>query len=96
MRWRVAEAKQNFAEVLRAAANEPQLIFNRDRLVALVVDPDSFQAFAAWRDRENRASLADTFAELRRICTEEQYVLEVPVRSDRQNAFVETADDGSL
>jgi len=96
MKWRVAEAKQNFAAVLRAAADEPQLIFNRERLVAALVNPQSFQDFAAWRDKEEAISLADAFAELRRICLEENYVLETPPRRDRDNPFAEAIGDVSV
>jgi len=91
MNWKVAEAKQRFSEVVRAAEEEPQLIFNRDRLVAAVVEPDAFQEFLAWRRETERRSVADAFAEGRRICAEEGYTLEVPPREDRPNPF--TDDD---
>ena len=37
-------------------------------------------------ERERR-SLADAFAELRALCEEEGYELELPERSDRANGF---------
>lgn len=95
MRWKVAEAKQRFSEVLRAAGQEPQLVFNRDRLVAAVLDPVSFQAFQAWKEQE-QASLADIFAEVRAICAEDGYVLEVPPRRDRANPFTEALENATL
>lgn len=87
MRWKVAEAKQRFSEVLRAVGDEPQLIFNRDRLVAAVIDPESWQAFQTWRERERQVSLADVFHKFRRIAAEENYEMEVPERQDRGNVF---------
>ena len=96
MRWHVAEAKQKFSEVVRATAEEPQLIFNRNRLVAAVVDAKTFQAFQAWYDQQSRSTLAETFAELRRLCAEEAYTLTLPPRQDRANAFVEAMDDVSV
>ena len=96
MQWRVAEAKQKFSEVLRATAEEPQLIYNRDRMVAAVVDAEMFQAFQRWRETQNQSTLADAFAELRHLCTEEGYTLDVPLRQDRANAFTEVLDDVSL
>jgi len=97
MRWKVAEAKQRFSEVLRAVGDEPQLIFNRDRLVAAVIDPESWQAFLidpeswqafqTWRERERQVSLADVFHKFRRIAAEENYEMEVPERQDRGNVF---------
>lgn len=83
-RWKIAAAKQRLSEVLREAQTEPQQILNRDRLVAAVVDAESFRAFEAWRQAENRP-LAEAFAELRRISAHEKYRLALPARKDRTN-----------
>jgi prevent-host-death family protein len=90
MNWKIAEAKQRFSEVVKAAEGEPQLIYNRDRLVAAVVEPEAFRDFLDWRQETEKPTLADSFAELRRICAEEDYTLEIPPREDRPNPF---ADD---
>lgn len=89
MNWKIAEAKQRFSEVVKAAEEEPQLIFNRDRLVAAVVEPDAFQEFLNWRQETERRSIADAFDEARRIFTEEGYELEIPSSEDRPNPFVD-------
>jgi glucose-6-phosphate isomerase len=96
MRWRVAAAKERFSEVVRAAAEEPQLILNRDRVVAAVVNAETFQAFEVWRSLQGRTSLAEAFAELRAICAEEGYQIEAPPRQDRPNAFANALDDDAL
>ena len=93
MRWRVAEAKEKFSEMLRAAREEPQEILNRDRLVAVVVDADTYHEFAAWRRRGQQGTLGEAFAELRRIMGDEDYVFEIPPRRDRPNAFLEVLDE---
>lgn len=87
MNWKIGEAKQNLSRVVRESAEEPQLIFNRDRLVAVVVEPESFQEFQEWRQRREQRSLGEAFAELRALCEEEGYELIVPERSDRVNEF---------
>jgi antitoxin (DNA-binding transcriptional repressor) of toxin-antitoxin stability system len=89
MNWKIAEAKQRFSEVVKAAEGEPQFIFNRDRLVAAVVEPEVFQEFLVWQREGERRTLADSFAELRKICAEENYTLEIPAREDRPNIFVD-------
>jgi prevent-host-death family protein len=96
MEWRIAEAKERFSELIRAAADEPQLIFNRDRPVAVVVDAQAYRAYEEWRQDQNRPSLADVFAELRAVCADEAYELEVAPRTDRRNAFAEGLEDVSL
>ncbi len=95
MPWKVAEAKQKFSEVLRAAMQSPQLVFNRDRLVAVVIDAETFQAFQTWREQQETVTLAEAFAELRDLCTAEDYTFVAPPRRDRRNAFAEALDEVS-
>lgn len=96
MPWKVAEAKQRFSEVLRAAREAPQLVFNRDRLVAVVIDAETFQAFQRWREQQETVTLAEAFVELRDLCAAEGYSIVVPPRHDRANPFAEALDDVSL
>lgn len=90
MSWNIAQAKQQFSEVVRLTAEEPQMIYNRDRCVAAVIDAESFKAFDAWRKRSACKTLGDEFAELRQIAAEESYELPTLPRSavGRPNAFV--------
>ena len=88
MPWKVGEAKQRFSDLLRQAASEPQLIYNRDRLVAVVVEGGAFEEFRKWEEQTQRRTLAAAFDELRRIAAEEDYELKVPKRRNRQSASV--------
>jgi prevent-host-death family protein len=96
MQWSVAEAKQKFSAVLRAAAAEPQQILNRGQVVAAVIDAKAFEAFQAWRQQQDTSSLADVFAELHKLCDEENYTLATPIRQDRKNTFTEVFDDSAV
>jgi prevent-host-death family protein len=87
-RWKIGDAKQHLSDVLRQAETEPQQILNRDRLVAAVIDAESFREFEAWR-RTRRAPIAESFAELRRICAEEGYRLKTAPRRNRANPFAD-------
>ena len=93
MKWKVAEAKRHFSEMIRAAEDEPQLILNRDRVVAALIDPTSLKQFEEWRSTKERPTLGELFAELRKICAEEDYTLETGERTERPNAFVEMLDE---
>lgn len=90
MAWNIAQAKQQFSEVVRLTAEAPQMIYNRDRCVAAVIDAESFKAFDAWRKQAARKTLGEEFAELRRIAAEENYELPTLPRSSvgRPNAFI--------
>ncbi len=97
MEWNVAQAKQRLSEVLRLAAGEPQRIFNRQRLVAAVVDAKTFEEFQRWKQSRERRSIGDEFAELRSIAASEGgWELAEPVREDRPNFFAEALSDASL
>ncbi|MBD2544026.1 MULTISPECIES: hypothetical protein [Planktothricoides] len=58
--------------------------FLGDRLVAAVVDHRVFQDFLSWQQQRQKASIADAFAELRNLCAEEDYLLEIPQRENRE------------
>ena len=96
MDWRIAQAKQKFSELISAARKEPQLIYNRDQLVAAVIEAEMFQQFLAWQQIQQKPSLAQRFTELQRLCAEENYNLEVTPRQNRPNSFADDLDDVSL
>ena len=83
MHWNVAEVKQKLSEVIRRASDSPQWIFSRDRPVAVLVSPEAFEELNELKGRQ-RGAIAEAFAELRKICDEEGYVLEAPSRRDRR------------
>jgi hypothetical protein len=87
MIWKVKEAQDKFQELIGAADSEPQPIYNQDRLVAVVIEPTTFQKFLDWQHSQSPVSLSETFTSLRQICEEENYILEIPSRSDRSNPF---------
>jgi len=96
MNWNIADAKQKFSELIRAAEDEPQWIYNRDKLVAAVIPAATLQDFLAWRNAAERPSLGAAFAELRRICEEEDYKFELPPRQERPNPFPDALDELSV
>jgi len=91
MSWKVGNAKQRFSEVLRLAADEPQTIHNRDRVVATIIGPEDTRLFLEWRS-QRRTPMSELLREGRRIAAEENYELSVPRRVDRPNAFLMVSD----
>ena len=82
-KWGTGEAKQRFSEVLRRSAEEPQLIYSRDRLVAVVVSAADYAELERARESRQRQTLAERFAEVRDICARYDYELDTGVRADR-------------
>lgn len=52
MNWKVTEARQRFSELVQAAGDEPQWIYNRGKLVTAVISPSVLKEFLDWRERE--------------------------------------------
>lgn len=93
MTWNIAQAKQQFSEVVRLSVEEPQMIYNRDRCVAAVIDAETFKAFEEWRKKVARKTLGEEFAELRRIAAGDPDPLPMMPRHTRPNAFIEILDE---
>ncbi|MFM8332102.1 MAG: type II toxin-antitoxin system prevent-host-death family antitoxin [Candidatus Methylumidiphilus sp.] len=90
MNWNIAEAKRHFAEVIKQAAENPQVIYQHDQAVAAVVGAAEFAEFDAWRQLHGLApKLDEVFAELRALADGDDNPLPDPERSGRSNAFVE-------
>lgn len=80
MNWKIEEAQQKLSELISSAVTEPQLIYNQDKLVAAIIEAELFQDFLAWQQQQRQPSLADAFSQLRQLCVEENYTLEIPPR----------------
>lgn len=86
MNWNIASAKQQFSEVVRLSAHEPQAIYNRDTPVAVLISAEDFEEFRSLRERSKKPSLVDLFAEIREVLAEEgSDGIEVPPRTTRPN-----------
>jgi hypothetical protein len=65
MSWNIAQAKQQFSEVVRLSAMEPQAIYNRDTAVAAVVNAEEYALFQQWRLASREPTLEQQFEELK-------------------------------
>lgn len=70
MAWNIAQAKQQFSELVRMSVEEPQAIYNRDRAVATVVSAQEYEEFVQWRQTMRRVSLLDQFERGRLVFAE--------------------------
>lgn len=87
--WNVGEAKQQFSEVLRRSAMEPQLIYRRDQLIAAVVAMDDKNVASI----SKRRTIADRFEEARELFRQENYQLPQARRRTRANSFVKALNE---
>jgi prevent-host-death family protein len=84
MKWKIADAKANFSEIIRKAEKEPQLIYNRDRMVAVVVSKDEYEEYERIKKTVSERNIGSAFNEFSSICAEESYVFETPARKNRK------------
>ena len=90
MTWNIASAKQQFSEVVRLTAEEPQAIYNRDKPVAVIISAQDFEDFQRWRAERDRPSLAQQFDEIRTLLAAEGLDgIELPPRTTRPNPMDE-------
>ena len=90
MTWNIASAKQQFSEVVRLTAEEPQAIYNRDKPVAVIISAQDFEDFQRWRSERDRPSLAQQFDEIRALLAAEGLDgIELPPRTTRPNPMDE-------
>lgn len=90
MTWNIASAKQQFSEVVRLTAEEPQAIYNRDKPVAVIISARDFEDFQRWRTDRDRPTLSEMFDEIRAIlAVEGQDGIEIPPRTTRYNPMVD-------
>ncbi|THF66274.1 type II toxin-antitoxin system Phd/YefM family antitoxin [Pseudothauera nasutitermitis] len=97
MSWNVAQAKQHLSEVLRLAAEEPQVIYNRSRPVAAVIPAQDLEAFQAWKTGQQapQRTLVEEFAILRALAEGDDDPIPETDRfaTMRPNAFEEMLDE---
>ncbi len=87
MKWSIASAKNKFSELIRNVQNEPQLVYNRDKLIAVIVSAEEYNHIKAIKDKENKKTLLDFFNEFKEACSKEHYTLEIPRRLNRKAQF---------
>ncbi len=91
-RWTIARAKERFSELVRAAQRSPQVIYNRDRAVAVIVDGETFRGLAAAQARSVSRTLEDAFTELR-VPADDAQAIGVAERTTRPNPFADVLDE---
>ncbi|KKI97992.1 type II toxin-antitoxin system Phd/YefM family antitoxin [Prochlorothrix hollandica] len=90
MTWTLDDAQQHFQEIITAVRHHtPQLIYHQNHPIVAIISADLFQEFLAWQTQQAKPqSLSQALAELRQLCSEEDYSLEVPLRQNRPDPFL--------
>ncbi|HOO71587.1 MAG TPA: type II toxin-antitoxin system Phd/YefM family antitoxin [Spirochaetota bacterium] len=89
MAWKIAEAKKRFSEMIHRVHIEPQVICNRDSIVAVVIDPGQYEEYTMLKENREKESIGTAFEQFREICEEESYEIAVPKRKNRKSSWQE-------
>lgn len=89
MYWTLEEAQAHFGRLIDASTQEPQMLMQENQPFLAIVKASVFEEFLEWQRSQHsqKKSLDHMLKNLRQICTEENYSLEVSCRQDRSNPF---------
>ena len=72
MKWKISEAKARFSELVAEGKIEPQVIMNRERPVAVLMEFKAFEELQSLHHERKRPKVGDLLEELREINLEEE------------------------
>ena len=81
--WKISEAKARLSEVVSSCVEEPQVLYNRKKPVAALIDMDEYEQFLEYKQSKRKKTMAELFAELDEIKKQEPGDFELPPRVDR-------------
>lgn len=80
--WKISEAKACFSEMISSSREQPQILINRNKPVAAIVNIEDFNLFQNLKSEKERPTMAQLIGEIQSICQEEDD-LEIPARKSR-------------
>ena len=81
--WKISEAKARLSEVVSCCVDEPQVLYNRKKPVAALIDMTEYEEFLAYKKAQQKPTMAELLAELREINKVEEDFGELPPRTTR-------------
>ena len=81
--WKISEAKARLSELVAHCVEEPQVLYNRKRPVAALIDMEEYKEFQAFKRSKGAPTMKALLDELEAINNEEAD-LDPPVRRDRK------------
>lgn len=91
--WKISEAKARLSEVVGHCVEEPQVLYNRKKPVAALVDMEEYEAFLEYKKAQQKPTMAELLDELQEINQVEPEMDELPSRTDRPIPDFSQLDD---
>lgn len=87
--WKISEAKARLSEVVSHCVEEPQVLYNRKKPVAALIDMDEYEAFLAYKQSKKKKTMEEWFKELDEIKKQEPGDFELPPRTSRPIPYLD-------
>ena len=91
--WKISEAKARLSEVVSHCVEEPQVLYNRKKPVAALIDMEEYEQFLEYKQSMKKKTMAELFEELRKINEVEPEMDELPPRTSRPVPYFEDLND---
>ncbi|NQY31953.1 MAG: type II toxin-antitoxin system Phd/YefM family antitoxin [Coraliomargarita sp.] len=92
-KWKISEAKARLSEVVSHCVDEPQVLYNRKKPVAALIDMEEYEQFLEYKKSTKKKTMAELLDELREINKHEPEMDELPPRNDRPMPDFDDLDD---
>lgn len=90
--WPLSKARQQFAQIVAATQQEPQILAYRNRPVAALINAQDLQALQQAKTKP-KSSLAQSAAVLRQQQQKKSYALTVRKRTTRRSTWPTILDE---
>lgn len=91
--WKISDAKARLSEVVGHCVEEPQVLYNRKKPVAALIDMDEYEAFQKYKQSKKKKTVAEWLDELDEIKKQEPGDFELPPRTSRPVPYFDDLDD---
>jgi prevent-host-death family protein len=91
--WKISEAKARLSEVVSHSVEEPQVLYNRKKPVAALIDMEEYERFLEYKKSKKKKSIAEWLDELDEIKKQEPGDFELPSRTSRPIPYLDEWSD---
>lgn len=91
--WKISEAKARLSEVVSSCVDEPQVLYNRKKPVAALIDMEEYEQFLEYQQSKKKKTIAEWLDELEEINKHEPEMDELPPRTSRPVPYFDDLDE---
>ena len=94
--WKINEVKDHFTEIMSYCYQEPQLVYEKNDPVAVIVNIRLFKELVSQQEWKKRPTIRQLLNDIQVIVQEDSFEIDIPKRSDRFNYSEKVSDEISV